>query len=41
MQRIPTSLKAANIPLSHLYPVAPTLEDVFIHLLETEEVPND
>ena len=40
MQRIPTSLKAANIPLAHLYPVAPTLEDVFIHLLETEEVPN-
>lgn len=41
MQRIPTSLKAADISLSHLYPVAPTLEDVFIHLLETEEVPND
>ena len=41
MQRIPTSLKAADISLSHLYPVAPTLEDVFIHLLETEEVTND
>jgi len=40
MQRIPTSLKVANIPLSHLYPVAPTLEDVFIHLLEMEEVTN-
>jgi len=40
MQRIPTSLKAADISLSHLYPVAPTLEDVFIHLLETEEVTN-
>jgi ABC-2 type transport system ATP-binding protein len=40
MQRIPTTLEAAGIKVTHLYPVAPTLEDVFIHLLETEEVSN-
>lgn len=36
MQRIPPALQAAGISLTHLHPVAPTLEDVFIHLLETE-----
>ena len=36
MQRIPAGLKAANISMTHLTSVAPTLEDVFIHLLETE-----
>ncbi len=40
MQRIPAALEAAGISMTHLIPVAPTLEDVFIHLLETEEVPN-
>lgn len=36
LQRIPPKLEAAGIHLNHLYPVQPTLEDVFIHLLETE-----
>jgi hypothetical protein len=36
MQRIPTRLEAANIPMNHLIPVPATLEDVFIHLVETE-----
>ena len=36
LKRIPSKLEAANIHLSHLYPVPATLEDVFIHLLETE-----
>jgi drug efflux transport system ATP-binding protein len=36
MQRIPAKLKSANIPMTHLVPVPPTLEDVFIHLIETE-----
>ncbi len=36
LSRIPASLKAAGIALNHLYPVPATLEDVFIHLLETE-----
>jgi len=40
MQRIPAALEAAGISLAHLQPVAPTLEDVFIHLLETEGVTN-
>jgi ABC-2 type transport system ATP-binding protein len=36
MQRIPDILKSANIPMTHLIPVPATLEDVFIHLIETE-----
>ncbi len=36
MERIPARLASAGIPLIHLVPVPPTLEDVFIHLLETE-----
>jgi ABC-2 type transport system ATP-binding protein len=36
MQRIPDILKSANIPMTHLVPVPATLEDVFIHLIETE-----
>ncbi len=36
MQRLPDQLKAASITMTHLYPVQPTLEDVFIQLLETE-----
>ena len=36
MERIPKRLKSANIPMSHLGPVPATLEDVFIHLIETE-----
>ncbi len=34
--RIPSGLKEAGVRLNHLYPVPATLEDVFIHLLETE-----
>ncbi len=36
LERIPARLEAAGIHLNHLYPVPATLEDVFIHLLETE-----
>jgi len=36
MERIPVRLKSANIPMSRLAPVPATLEDVFIHLIETE-----
>jgi ABC-2 type transport system ATP-binding protein len=36
LKRIPAKLEAASIHLNHLHPVPPTLEDVFIHLLETE-----
>jgi ABC-2 type transport system ATP-binding protein len=38
LKRIPEKLQAAGIRLDHLHPVQPTLEDVFIHLLETEDV---
>ena len=34
--RLPAQLKAAGITMTHLVPVAATLEDVFIQLLETE-----
>ncbi len=37
LQRIPAKLAAAGIHLDHLSPVTPTLEDVFIQLLELEE----
>jgi ABC-2 type transport system ATP-binding protein len=36
MKRIPKNLVSAGISMTHLIPVAPTLEDVFIQLLETE-----
>jgi ABC-2 type transport system ATP-binding protein len=36
MERIPARLQVANVPMGHLVPVSATLEDVFIHLLETE-----
>ncbi len=36
MERIPLRLQSANIPMSYLAPVPATLEDVFIHLIETE-----
>ena len=36
MQRIPERLAAAGISITHLIPVPPTLEDVFIQLLEME-----
>ncbi len=38
LKRMPAKLKAAGVALHHLVPVQPTLEDVFIHLLETEGV---
>jgi len=38
--RLPGRLKAAGVSMTHLVPVAPTLEDVFIQLLETEGEPN-
>jgi ABC-2 type transport system ATP-binding protein len=38
MERIPARLESAGIPMSHIIPVPPTLEDVFIHLIETEGV---
>ncbi len=36
MQRLPAALGRAGVKVAHLIPVAPTLEDVFIELLETE-----
>lgn len=36
MERIPARLAAAGISMTHLIPVSPTLEDVFIQLLEME-----
>ena len=40
LARLPEHLAAAGIPLTHLKPVAPSLEDVFIQLLEMEEQTN-
>ncbi|HEY9152401.1 MAG TPA: ABC transporter ATP-binding protein [Anaerolineales bacterium] len=40
LTRIPQRLKEAGIVLHHLNSVVPTLEDVFIQLLETEGVAN-
>jgi len=40
MDRLPGQLEAAGVQVGHLYPVSPTLEDVFIQLLETEGEPN-
>lgn len=36
MERIPMKLKSANIPMEHMLQIPATLEDVFIHLIETE-----
>ena len=36
MERIPMKLQSAHIPMEHIVPVPATLEDVFIHLIETE-----
>jgi ABC-2 type transport system ATP-binding protein len=36
MARLPGALSAAGITLTGLKPIEPTLEDVFIHLLQTE-----
>ncbi len=36
MKRIPEKLASAGVPMTHLISVPATLEDVFIHLLETE-----
>ncbi len=36
LDRLPAQLKAAGVSMTHLHPVQPTLEDVFIQLLETE-----
>src|SRR5512143_2210451 len=36
MARLPQQLKATGVTMTHLHPVSPTLEDVFIQLLETE-----
>jgi ABC-2 type transport system ATP-binding protein len=40
LARLPERLAAAGVPLTHLKPVAPSLEDVFIQLLEMEEQTN-
>jgi hypothetical protein len=40
LQRLPIKMAAAGVPLTHLLPVAPSLEDVFIQLLEMEEQTN-
>jgi ABC-type multidrug transport system ATPase subunit len=39
-KRLPGKLKKAGVSVAHLIPVAPTLEDVFIQLLESEEEAN-
>jgi ABC-2 type transport system ATP-binding protein len=39
-KRLPAQLKKAGVSLGHIVPVAPTLEDVFIQLLESEEAAN-
>jgi ABC-2 type transport system ATP-binding protein len=36
MERLPARLKSAGVSMTHLVPVSPTLEDVFIYLIETE-----
>jgi ABC-2 type transport system ATP-binding protein len=36
LERLPAQLESAGIHINHLHPVSATLEDVFIHLLETE-----
>jgi drug efflux transport system ATP-binding protein len=39
-KRLPGKLKTAGVTVQHLVPVTPTLEDVFIQLLESEERSN-
>ncbi len=41
MARLPGRLQAAGVTMTHLVPVQPTLEDVFIQLLETEGETNE
>jgi ABC-2 type transport system ATP-binding protein len=41
MDRLPKRMQEAGIPLNHLKPVTPSLEDVFIQLLGMEEHLND
>ena len=41
VKRLPVQLQAAGVTMAHLYPVQPTLEDVFIQLLETEGDANE
>jgi ABC-2 type transport system ATP-binding protein len=38
IERLPIRLESAGIPMNHLVPVPATLEDVFMHLLDTEGV---
>lgn len=40
LQRLPGALQQAGVNVAHLIPVAPTLEDVFIALLEMEGAAN-
>ena len=40
LSRLPERLKAEGVHLAHLIPVSPSLEDVFIQLLEMEENTN-
>jgi hypothetical protein len=40
LARLPDRLSAAGVQLTHLNPVSPSLEDVFIQLLEREEKNN-
>ena len=40
LSRLPERLKAGGVHLAHLIPVSPSLEDVFIQLLEVEENTN-
>ena len=37
LERLPKHMQAAGVPLAHLKPVTPSLEDVFIQLLGMEE----
>ncbi|HTX92785.1 MAG TPA: ABC transporter ATP-binding protein [Anaerolineales bacterium] len=37
LKRLPKRMEEAGVPLTHLIPVAPSLEDVFIQLLEEEQ----
>ena len=39
-KRLPGKLKKAGVSVGHIVPVAPTLEDVFIQLLESEQEAN-
>jgi ABC-2 type transport system ATP-binding protein len=40
LERLPKQMLAAGVPLQHLIPVTPSLEDVFIQLLEVEDRSN-